>query len=511
MKIVQLILILLASVAFCTPLQAEKRPNIIFLEVDDLMPRFMNKLGRGFGITPNLDRLASEGIYFPNAVCQGPQCGPSRNSLVTASYPHNLGFYVNKQLPHLPKDVWTFPKELKKAGYRTSYIGKSHLKPYFDRKKVKKEKISKSQIHKEFFGFDFVNCTGERGKMAGYAKTGKSLEEFPFIQHLKSQGKVQQFIDDQEKGICSMEDDFNYLDGYITKEVMEDFSRAKELDQPFFTWINYCLPHGPYDVPERYFEQARKVDIPGPLTTSFGHDVPEPLLRHNSPIRDEASVAKARLGEVANVLFLDTMIGHILEDLENKGLLHNTVIFFFSDHSIFLGNHGRIHKQSLYEEALNPSLIAHFPKTFQKDIISSQPLELLDLIPTAFDLAGIENPEAVSPNGVSFLPVLTGKGSIDRNYAFSEIEGGFGVTSATHRFMNVGEINLLYDRVNDPIEMVNIASEHPEIVETFLNELEAWKNATGPFVKPAKVVEGKNHKDKKKKGKKNKKEKKKKA
>ena len=81
---------------------ADNRPNIIWIEADDLMPRFMNKLGEGFGLTPNLDRLAEQGVHFPNAVCQAPMCGPSRNGLLVNLYPHNLGFYRNGNLKNLP-------------------------------------------------------------------------------------------------------------------------------------------------------------------------------------------------------------------------------------------------------------------------------------------------------------------------------------------------------------------------------------------------------------------------
>lgn len=85
------------------------RPNIIWIEADDLMPRFMNKLGEGFGYTPDLDRLATMGTHFPNAACQGPMCSPSRNGLLTNLHIHNLGLYSNKQMRLMPKGIWTFP------------------------------------------------------------------------------------------------------------------------------------------------------------------------------------------------------------------------------------------------------------------------------------------------------------------------------------------------------------------------------------------------------------------
>jgi len=485
---------------------SQPKPNIIFIEVDDLMPRFMNKVGGGFGITPNLDRLATQGIYFKNGVCQAAQCGPSRNSLITGQYPHNLGFFVNKQLPNLPQDTWTFPRELNKAGYSTAYIGKSHLRPYFDRKEVKANNLSKSDIHKQFFGFDFVNCTGERGKMLGDVKNGKELD-YPFIDYLKKKGKLEQFIKDNKEGKQStMEDDFDYLDGYITKVSLDYLKEKKGEKKPFFIWMNYCLPHGPYDVPERYFKKAREVKIPAPLTKEFGHPVPDAQLKYNKEANWD-KVPEDRLGEVANVLFVDTMIGHILKTLEDQQQLENTVIIFFSDHSIFLGNHGRTHKQSLYEECVNASLIISYPAKFKQNMVSSHPVELLDLLPTTFELAGIENHNKIAKNGVSLMPILEGKGSNGRELAYTEILGGIGATGERYRYMLVGDEEFLYDRENDPVEMINLAKTEAKLCAEFRKKVEAWKTSSGPWTKPVKEIAGKDDskKDKEKAAKKAKK------
>ena len=150
-KIIYLALLLGSSVSGATG-----SPNIIWIEADDLMPRFMNKLGGGFGLTPNLDRLATTGVQFPNAVCQAPMCGPSRNGLISNLYSHNLGFYRNGNLRYMPAGVWTFPPVLREAGYETAYIGKSHIKSPADNPKASKDDALRG------YGFDYVNCTGER-------------------------------------------------------------------------------------------------------------------------------------------------------------------------------------------------------------------------------------------------------------------------------------------------------------------------------------------------------------
>lgn len=455
------------------------RPNIIFIEADDLMPRFMNKLGEGFGHTPNLDKLASLGVHFPHAVAQGPMCGPSRNSMVTNLYPHNLGFYKNGDMKFLPEQIWTFPKVLKNNGYQTAYVGKSHIRP-------SKKNQSKAEALKSY-GFDFVNASGERHAIWRDLKNGKDVSKIPFIQHLKKRGKYEQFLEDNSvpghKMRSTMQDDVDYLDGYMA-HVASDWIETKQDDsKPFFMWFNFCLPHGPYDVPQRYYDIAKNIDIPEPKTTEFGHPVPETLLKYNKPANLK-KIPTERLGEVANVAFMDKMVGKLLKSLENSGELENTVIVFFSDHSIFLGNHGRSHKTTLFEETLNTSMIISYPSKFPKDKINMQPMELLDLIPTIFELGGIENPNKTAKNGVSVVPLLTGSQNAVRDFAFSEIYGAQSATGECYRYIVSEGYEILYDRKKDPFEMNNIAEEYPEITKKMRKAVQEWMSNSGEILEP---------------------------
>jgi arylsulfatase A-like enzyme len=471
---------LVVFMGFAVFSQAASRPNIIWIEADDLMPRFMNKLGEGFGHTPNLDRLASEGTYFPNAVCQGPMCGPSRNGLLANVYSHNLGFYRNGHMQRMPKDIWTFPKVLQSAGYQTAYIGKSHIRPPAE--KPKASKVESLQ----HYGFDHVNCTGERFMLWKSLKQGKSIDSVPFVQHLKHRGKYEQFVKDNTgRGkLSTMEEDVDYLDGFTTQVAVDWLSRREATDKPFFLWFNFCLPHGPYDVPQRWYDRVAHLKIPPPKTDSFGHEVPEPLLKDNSPVKGEKKTAHERLGEAANVAFMDAMVGRLLDTLEATGQLDNTVIVFFSDHSIFLGNHGRLHKSTLFEETLNTSLIVRYPKQFKQDHIHAHPVELLDLVPTTFELAGVDDPNGTAKNGFSIVPLLEGEKSNGRKYAFSEILDAQSVTDGRYRYIFCEGYEILYDRKNDPWEMDNVAAKFPEITARLRTATEKWMKDSGPVHPP---------------------------
>ena len=479
MKQYSFILLVLFCVLGINAQNDKNKPNIIFIEADDLMPRFMNKLGEGFGHTPNLDRLAAQGVHFPHAVAQGPMCGPSRNSMVSNLYPHNLGFYKNGDMRFMPENTWTFPKVFQENGYQTAYVGKSHIRPQH-RKQSKAEAL-------KTYGFDFVNASGERFAIWRDLKNGKDVSNIPFIKHLKKRGKYEQFLKDNSvpghKMRSTMQDDVDYLDGYMAHIASDWLENKQDTLKPFFMWFNFCLPHGPYDVPQRYYDIANKIDIQGPKTNSFGHHVPAPLLAGNKPAEPK-KIPKERLGEVANVAFMDKMVGKLIASLEESGELENTVIVFFSDHSIFLGNHGRSHKTTLFEETLNTSMIISYPKKFPKDKINMQPMELLDLIPTAFDLAGIKNPNKIAKNGVSMVPVLTGKKANVRDYAFSEIYGAQSATGERYRYIISEGYEILYDRINDPYEMNNIAEDYMEMTEKMREAVKHWMSNSGKIIEP---------------------------
>ncbi|MFM7185359.1 MAG: sulfatase [Planctomycetota bacterium] len=109
--------------------RASDRPHVVFIEVDDLTAKYIGAFGARHVRAPNIDALARRGVLFTNGIVQGCMCAPSRNSLVTARYPQNLGLYANGDVRQLPADTWAFPAALQASGVHTACIGKSHLLP----------------------------------------------------------------------------------------------------------------------------------------------------------------------------------------------------------------------------------------------------------------------------------------------------------------------------------------------------------------------------------------------
>ena len=456
---------------------AAEKPNILFFEVDDLMYRFMGAAGRGFVKTPNIDKLVKKGIFFKNAVAQGMMCGPSRNSLITGLYPHNLGFYRNGQMADLKEGIWSLPAAIRRSGYATAWVGKCHVHPHRSSRKVMISEAMRDQM-----GLDYAVASVGRALLAKRIVQGKNLKNDVYLKHLKEKGVLETYIKDckTRAGVTSLSVD-DYLDGFYVNTAIDWLKNKRPNDKPFFLWLNLSCPHGPYDVPQKYHDMYKDVEIPPPLTDSFGGEIPAGLLKDNKAATPK-KIAEVRRGNAAATTFVDDMLGLVISALKAKGVYDNTVIVFFSDHGIFAGNHGRIHKGSVFNEIANPSLIVSYPKAFRKGVIEERPVELLGLVETALDIAGASPADKKVPFGDSLMPLLTGKGEYKRRYVFSEIEGFQSCFDGRYRYIASKEKPLLYDLKSDPGEVKNIAGEYPEVVQRMQKAVDDWCAATGKLL-----------------------------
>jgi uncharacterized sulfatase len=212
--------------------------------------------------------------------------------------------------------------------------------------------------------------------------------------------------------------------------------------------------------------------------------VPAVLLKDNKPASAE-KIKKKRKAYAATCAFLDKLVGRVIESLNNNNMLDNTVLFFFSDHGIFMGNHGRIHKGTLFNEVTSPTLMIAFPEAFRKNAIENSPVELLDIVKTVLEIAGAPEKDKSVPFGHSLLQLLkkNSENSLLKNkkrYVFSEIEGARLCFDGRYRLISTDKNEiLLYDTKNDPFELKNIADDNPDIVSDMLNRTKAWYKKTG--------------------------------
>ena len=393
-------LIAYALVMISLPAEASQ-PNIVFIEVDDLPAHYAGTNGASFAQTPVLDKLASGGVHFVNAVCQGTMCGPSRNSLIIGRYPHNIGMYENGPFPGLPDGVWSLPRALQKAGYRTAHIGKSHIHP--SRKGLSGPKARvRTEGHRRL-GFDYV------WQSMGRAVVGKKEPERgvdSYVDFLLDEGCFEQMQADRRKP-TSLPDDV-YLDGLFTK--LAEKYIAKQ-DEPYFLWLNYSVPHGPYDVKQSYHDAFRDTTMPAiSAKGDQGTGIPALLRPHKM---DFSKVDQVQRGNCANIAFMDDQLGRVMAAIRASGEADNTIVVFFSDHGILIGEHGLEHKGTLYKEVLNPTLIIHDPRQNSPRKVT-RPVQLLDLVKTTLDWAGASAEDKAKPYGDSLLPLISGSGSFAR-------------------------------------------------------------------------------------------------
>jgi arylsulfatase A-like enzyme len=450
---------------------AEDKHNIIFIEVDDLTAKFLGFNGYPGAKTPNIDALAASGVYFKNAVCQGTMCGPSRNSLITALYPHNLGMYVNGQLKSLPKDVWTFPAALQRSGYYTTWIGKCHIKPYIDGRASEDKKTEAMAAQ---MGFDYVEQTVGRVVLKKKANVEVDATDI-YMKHLLSKNLLQNFLEEYPKVSTLPEED--YLDGYFTQRALNWLENYKE-KKPFFLWINYSVPHGPYDVAAKYHTFDPKKML-APIADDL-QGIPQAMLDHNTPVKSMEKTLKDRADYLAAISFMDGQVGKLMSSLKEKGLLEKSIVVFFSDHGVMAGDHGRDHKGTLWKEVLNPSLIIVSPDLKEKGKVVSQPVELLDLASTVIDWAGGTEK---APNGISLKPLLNGEGLYSREAAFGEIEGYTAAVTEKYKYIS-GATPLLFNLQNDPDELVNVLTKEPEVAESMKKIVESHFALSGQALHP---------------------------
>lgn len=451
--------------------QKDKRPNILFIEVDDLTHEYLSCFGSQMIQTPHVDRLAESGVRFQNAVCQGMMCGPSRNSLMTGLYPHNLGFYNNGEMSALPKDVWTFPQGLQQAGYYTAWIGKCHIRPY-------KKGMSKTQAMQAQMGFDFAQVTEGRVVLTRKAKKGQDVEKDWYLSYLKEKGWLDQFVNEYPE-ISTLAEDA-YLDGFFTKNA-EEFLDNYKAKEPFFLWLNYSVPHGPYDVAQSYHEPFKKENMPG--TTVTDYEAPQGLVKKTKVNTNEDYQKKEQAGHCAAVSFMDKQVGKVVEALKKNGQLKNTIIVFFSDQGLMLGDHQRNHKGTLYRQITNPALIVSYPSRFKTNKVVDAPVELIDLIQTTLDVAQAPERELNRcKTSHSLVPLLTGKANSVREVAFGEIDGYVMATDGHYRLIKGADASLLFDEVKDPKNLHDIAKDFPEVVSRLTKRIDEWLKVTGPVM-----------------------------
>ena len=432
-----------------TPLNAaDKRPNVLFISVDD-MNNDLGCYGHPLVKSPHIDRLAKEGIRFDRAYCQFPLCSPSRSSLMTGLRPDttrvfDLQYHFRQGLP----DVVTLSQLFGKNGYYSARVGKIYH--YGNPGQIGTSGLDDPASWQEFYNpagrdktaleQDVIRYTGKKG--GGLGASMAFLNDKP--------GK-----------------DEEHTDGKVATQAIELLEKHR--DAPFFLAVGFYKPHCPWITPGGYFERYSLDTMKLPeIALDFRESVPAPALASTKPwpylgvTPDQARECK--LAYYAAISFVDAQIGRVLDSLDRLGLRENTVVVFWSDHGYHLGEHGLWFKQSCFEESARVPVIIAPPATKSAGKVCARTVELLDLYPTIADLAGLTPPKGLQ--GVSLRPLLENPAAEWKRPAFTQVQRGAfpGHSVRTERWRYTewdfaAKGAELYDHNADPQELHNLAAD----------------------------------------------------
>lgn len=406
----------LSSLAGCGQqyISSKKKPNVLFIAIDDLRPE-LNCYGENIVHSPNIDRIAREGVRFNRAYCQEAICGPSRASLLTGMRPDSIGVVENNTyFRDTVPDVTTLPAHFSSHGYTTVGIGKV----YHDRQDDKASWNRKA-------------ASPPKPKplpMMGY----QSTETHEYLKRRRKEviekyGK--QFVYSLGSGpaweAADVPDNM-YNDGYYTDRALATLDEIK--DDPFFLAVGFRKPHLPFNAPKKYWDLYNPADIDLADNPFAPKDAPsiglhasfELRTRKDIPKADDIGDKQARQlihGYLACVSYIDAQIGMLLDKLERLGLRENTIIMLWGDHGWHLGEHGIWGKATNYEIATRVPLIVSAPG-MSRNTDSDAIVELVDMYPTLSDLAGLPLPDHLE--GKSFAPVLKNPKRTWKKTAYSQ-------------------------------------------------------------------------------------------
>lgn len=477
--------------------KTNERPNVIFVMTDALRATALRHYGNSDVRTPNLDRLAEEGITFNWAFCPNPSCVPSRCAIMTGRYPHTNRSRVNGVLLH-PEER-TIPQELKAAGYQTALAGKNHAFP----------ETGPNSVHTVFdWRYEVSHGGPVRPTTDNEMNEYKSFLRKLFVDDVKHLGEPwYPATTPFRKEVCNT---YQTVEGALT------YLRGAA-QEPFFLWCSIPEPHTPYTAPEPYASMydPERIQLP----PNYRDDLTrKPYYQYVTQVvqrmdtEPEWHVRQGLAMYYGMISFIDDEIGRLLDYLRASGLAERTLVIFTADHGEYVGEHGMISKANqMYDSLMRVPLLAWWPGVIAPGQRSDHLIELIDLAPSILDVCGVPIPAGVQAR--SFANLLVGGDYEPRSAVFAEsgMEGPGTTLEQARELMDRqmayhwggraagwrGRIKMirthrwkychyldgqaeLYDLEADPWEMNNLAGDpqYAELIHGFWRQLLDWEIAT---------------------------------
>lgn len=406
--------------------------NIVLILADDHRADAMGFVGHPFLETPNLDRMAREGVHFPNAMVTTALCSPSRASILTGLYAHRHRVVDNNN--PVPNDLVFFPQYLQQAGFQTAFIGKWHMGGDSDAPQR---------------GFDhWVSFRGQGSYLpvpAGVNVNGKQVSQR----------------------------------GYITDELTDyavDWLNRRDRARPFFLYLSHKAVHSNFVPAERHQGRYAKQPVRPPASQDPAAAVGRPMWVTNQrnswhgvdyPYHSQLDVAEYYRRYAETLLAVDDSVGRVLDALRQQGLLDNTLVVYMGDNGFAFGEQGLIDKRTAYETSMRVPMVARAPGLLSAGSVIEAVVANIDVAPTILDVAGLEPPAGL--DGGSIVPLAGNAAAPWREELLYEYywERNFPQTPTIHalrgnrykyiRPHGIWDLEELYDLSTDPQELRNLA------------------------------------------------------
>ncbi len=475
---------------------AAERPNLLFIMTDQQRFDAMSCAGNPVLETPNMDRLAAEGVMFRNAYSANPVCVPARAVLLTGLSPVNVrvegnGDYEREDVPDVP----TFDSILKENGYAAEYYGKWHT-PYqfaecYDNvvKAVGSwgNKIAGANQIKAYQQWLVKKGVAPKEPTEGQLFSSRNQRpyepiELDFSHHLAEAGQDEKMklkvAQVSQYGKIDLPPHISYC-AFTADETLEALERLK--DGPFTLTCSFDPPHPPSVVQEPYFSMYPPESIPVPASI---HDPMtgspyEEKSKQSDQVhyRNEKDVREYRSIYYGMVREIDDWIGKILDKLDELGIADNTLVIFVSDHGEMLGDHGMHSKMIFYEGSVHVPFLMRFPGRIKPGTVVEEAVSSMDIAPTILDYMGMAAPKT---DGKSLRSMIEGKsrGSDVVSYSLGANKPNYMIRSGDLKLMMAQvakstNVDALYDLAADPHEMRNLIVNpiSPELNEAQTKEL----------------------------------------
>ena len=444
-------------------LKPKQKLNVLFIIADDLTATAVSAYENKACSTPNIDKLASEGVQYSKAYCQYPVCGPSRASFMSGYYPNattTFGYVSGRENIGPDRDTWS--QLFKKNGYYTARVSKIyHMGVPIDIELGSNGKDDEASWNERF------NSQGPEWMAVGDAELVQGNPD----------GKIERKGGNVMTIVKADGDDLVHSDGKTAEKASELIRKHK--DEPFFIAVGFVRPHVPFVAPKSYFDPYPYADIVMPEKVEGDwDDIPKRGINYVTSVNGQMSLEqekKAVAAYYASVSYMDTQVGKVLNTLKEEGLEENTIVIFTSDHGFHLGEHNFWMKVSLHEESVRVPMIIKVPG--KKPAVCNSFAELLDLYPTISELAGLETSEHIQ--GKSLIETLDDPTVKVRDMVFSVSQGGKTFLIRTDDFAYIqydedaGSGMELFDMKKDPKQYTNLAhkEEYKKVIKEYQEKL----------------------------------------